>query len=106
MQVTEEVEEDERRKAQLRESQVALSRKLEELRIQSRSTAREGLMLRHQRAKSVEASKFPDELRPRPRMMSKGEPAAVVKPEKPRSKSVTSEGQQRRPLAVKCEAGD
>ena len=48
MQVTETVEEDERRKAQLRESQVALSRKLEELRIQSRSTAREGLMLRHQ----------------------------------------------------------
>ena len=48
MQVTEKVEEDERRKAQLRESQVALSKKLEELRIQSRSTAREGLMLRHQ----------------------------------------------------------
>ena len=43
-----EKEEDERKKAQLRESQVALSRKLEELRIQSRSTAREGLMLRHQ----------------------------------------------------------
>ena len=48
MRVTEKVEEDERRKAQLRESQVALSKKLEELRIQSRSTAREGLMLRHQ----------------------------------------------------------
>ena len=48
MKVTEKVEEEERRKAQLRESQVALSKKLEELRIQSRSTAREGLMLRHQ----------------------------------------------------------
>ena len=64
-----------------------------------------------QRAKSVEASKFPDELRPRPRMMSEGddaaaESAAVVKPEKPRSKSVTSEGQLQRPLSVKCEAGD
>ena len=59
----------------------------------------------------MEASKFPDELRPRPRMMSEGddaaaESAAVVKPEKPRSKSVTSEGQLQRPLTVKCEAGD
>ena len=51
VQVTEKVEVDERRKAQLRESQVALSKKLEELRIQSRSTAREGLMLRHQVSK-------------------------------------------------------
>ena len=44
-------------------------------------------------------------------MMSEGddaaaESAAVVKPEKPRSKSVTSEGQLQRPLTVKCEAGD
>ena len=41
-------EEERKKAAHLRESQVALSKKLEELRIQSRSTAREGLMLRHQ----------------------------------------------------------
>ena len=46
-------------------------------------------------------------------MMSEGDgaaaaesAAAVVTPEKPRSKSVTSEGQLQRPLTVKCEAGD
>ena len=49
-------EEDERKKAQLRESQVALSKKLEELRIQSRSTAREGLMLRHQVSEDMDCN--------------------------------------------------
>ena len=96
-----ELEEEERKKAQLRESQVALSKKLEELRIQSRSTAREGLMLRHQRAKSVEASKFPNEFKPRPRMRSEGDEAEstfVAKSGKARSKSVTTE--QQRPLVT------
>ena len=49
-----------------------------------------------QRAKSVEASKFPDEFRPRPRMMSEGDgdaaPSAdsLTKSNRARSLSVTS----------------
>ena len=49
-----------------------------------------------QRAKSVEASKFPNEFRPRPRMMSEGDGDAapsddsITKSKKARSQSVTS----------------
>ncbi len=44
-----EEEEEAKRRQQLKESQDALSKKLEELRVQNRSTVREGLMLSQQR---------------------------------------------------------
>ena len=54
-----------------------------------------------QRAKSVEASKFPDEFRPRLRMTSEGDEPVVANSEKARSKSVTltATSEQRPPMS-------
>lgn len=64
----------------IRESQEALSKKLNEVRQKSRSTHRERLIQQRPRAKSEEVSeKFPDELRPRSRKQSEGD-AIDIKP--------------------------
>ncbi|TRY61191.1 hypothetical protein TCAL_05688 [Tigriopus californicus] len=64
----------------IRESQEALSKKLNEVRQKSRSTHRERLIQQRPRAKSEEVSeKFPDELRPRSRKQSEGD-ALELKP--------------------------
>ena len=56
----------------IRRNQEALSKKLDEVRLQSRSTARDGLLIR-QRARSADTGKlFPDEFRPRTRLSSEG----------------------------------
>ncbi len=61
------------RSRQHRESQAELSRRLEEVRLKSRSTVRDGLILTQRpRARSQEAAKFPAELRPRSRLRSEG----------------------------------
>lgn len=56
----------------VRESQEALSKKLDEVRQKSRSTARDGLISQRVRAKSEEAAKFPEEFKPRTRLRSEG----------------------------------
>jgi hypothetical protein len=59
-----------------------LSRKLEEVRIESRSTVREGLLKQKRpRAKSEEASKYPPDRRPRPRLKSDGQAMSQDLPE-------------------------
>ena len=62
--------------------QKELSKKLEEVRIESRSTARDGLLKQKRpRAKSEEASKFPPERRPRPRLKSDGQTLSEEQPD-------------------------